>query len=85
MVAELANTWTQGWRPRSVQERVLDRGKSGGRADDNEETVIKRIKTCASISSFLWRRALHYNHPGAVALAGPREIHGLHVTCSAVI
>jgi len=31
-----------------VQERVLDRGKSGGRADDNEETVVKRIKTCAS-------------------------------------
>jgi len=27
---------------------VLDRGKSGGRADDNEETVVKRIKTCAS-------------------------------------
>ena len=27
------------------QERVLGRGKSGGRADDNTETATKRIKT----------------------------------------
>jgi len=32
--------------PESVmQERLLDRGKTSGRADDNEESIKKRFKT----------------------------------------
>lgn len=29
----------------TMRERLLSRGKSSGRADDNEETIVKRFKT----------------------------------------
>ena len=31
----------------NAQERLMKRGKSSRRKDDNEETAVKRFKTCA--------------------------------------
>ena len=28
-----------------MRERLLERGKSSGRSDDNEETIMKRFRT----------------------------------------
>lgn len=28
-----------------MKERLLERGKSSGRSDDNEETIMKRFRT----------------------------------------
>ena len=60
-----------------MQERLLERGKTSGRADDNLETIKKRFDTFTEQSMPVIE---HYAKQGKVctisAVPHPDEVHG---------
>lgn len=63
--------------PESVmQERLLSRGKTSGRADDNEESIKKRFKTFVETSMPVVE---HFESKGKVerisATEGPEQVY----------
>lgn len=59
-----------------MQKRLLNRGKTSGRADDNEESIKKRFKTFVDTSMPVVE---HFEKQGKVvkilAVKGPEEIY----------
>ncbi|KAL9604320.1 MAG: hypothetical protein Q9179_001905 [Wetmoreana sp. 5 TL-2023] len=60
----------------TMQERLLNRGKTSGRADDNAESIKKRFKTFVETSMPVVE---HFNREGKVvkveAVKGPEEVY----------
>jgi UMP-CMP kinase len=59
-----------------MQERLLNRGKTSGRADDNEESIKKRFKTFVETSMPVVE---YFEREGKVvkipATSGPEEVY----------
>lgn len=59
-----------------MQERLLNRGKTSGRADDNEESIRKRFKTFVETSMPVVE---YFEEQGKVvrivAVRGPDEVY----------
>lgn len=60
----------------TMRERLLERGKTSGRSDDNEESIMKRFKTFIETSMPVVK---HFEKEGKVvkvsAVPGPDEVY----------
>ena len=66
----------------TMRERLLNRGKTSGRADDNEESIKKRFKTFVDTSMPVVE---HFRKEGKVetvsAVPGPDEVYSTVQEC----